>query len=160
MQPLPLLVAILFFILGIVGTVLPVLPGAALIWAGMFIYGLLTGFASLDIAFFVLQGMAVLLIVAVDYMAAAWGTRRFGGTRAAIWGAVVGLPLGILVLGPGGIIFGPFVGAFFGGLLAGLPPDRALSSSFGALIGLVGGLLLKLALEGVMIIWFFKNVLS
>ncbi len=160
MQPLPLLAASILFLLGIIGTFLPIMPGAVLIWAGMLVYGILTGFAGLDVSFFVLQGMAVLLVMAVDYMAAAWGTKRFGGTRKAAWGAVAGLFLGILTMGPAGVIFGPFLGAFLGELLAGLPPERALRSSFGALIGMVGGILLKLGIEAVMIFWFFKSILG
>ena len=160
MEPIPLVIAGILFLLGIIGTFLPVLPGPALIWAGVLVYGLLTGFAKLDFTFYVYQGLAVLLAMAVDYMATAWGTQRFGGTRRAVFGAAAGLFLGILFMGPGGLIFGPFLGAFLGELSAGIPPEKALRSSFGALIGLVGGLLLKLGIGGVMIFWFFKTILG
>ncbi len=71
MEPLPLAIAGILFILGIAGTFLPVLPGAALIWGGMLVYGFLTGFAQLDSGFYYLQGLVVLLILAIDYMAVA-----------------------------------------------------------------------------------------
>lgn len=160
MEIVPLLVASILFLLGIIGTFLPILPGAALIWGGMLVYGFLTGFARLDLTFFIVQGLAVLLIIGLDYVAAAWGTQRFGGTRRAAVGAAVGLLLGLVTMGPVGIIFGPFLGAFLGELTGGLPADKALRSSFGALIGLVGAIFLKLAIEGVMIYWFFKTVLG
>lgn len=158
MQPLPLILAILLFILGIIGTFLPVLPGAALIWLGMLLYGFMTGFANLPLEFYVLQGLAVILVMVVDYGAAAWGTKRFGGTRKAALGAALGLLLGLVVLGPAGIIFGPFLGAFLGEIIGGMPAERAWRSSFGALIGLVGGLFLKVGIEAIMIIWFFRNI--
>ena len=158
MQVLPLLVAIFFFLLGIVGTFLPILPGPLFLWVGMFAYGLMTGFENLTFGFYLLQGISVLLVMAVDYMATALGTRRFGGTKRATLGAVLGLFVGILTLGPAGIIFGPFLGALAGELLSGLPPERAIRSSFGALIGLLGGLFLKLGMEVVMIVWFFSAI--
>ncbi len=158
MQPLPLIVAGILFLLGFIGTFVPVLPGAALIWLGMLLYGFLTGFANLPLDFYLLQGLAAILVMAVDYVATAWGTKRFGGTRRAAWGAALGLFLGIVFLGPGGIIFGPFLGAFLGEVIGGLPANRAIRSSFGALIGLVGGLFLKVGIELVMVIWFFRAI--
>ncbi len=154
-----LIPTVILFILGILGMALPVLPGAALIWAGMFLYGVLTGFSSLGFAFYLLQGLAVLLAWSIDYFATALGTRYSGGSRTAVLGAVLGLFLGLFLLGPAGIIFGPFLGALAGELLRGTPADKALRSSLGALIGVVGGLLLKLLLAAAMIYWFFQQIL-
>ncbi len=159
MQPLPLIVALIFFLLGIIGTFLPILPGVFLIWVGMFIYGIMTGFEGLSFSFFFFQGMAALLVIVVDYMAVALGSKKFGGPKAASWGAAWGILLGFLVMGPAGIIFGPFLGALAGGFLVGLPLKRAIHVSFGALIGFLGGLVLKLAMEAAMIIWFFITLL-
>jgi len=151
-------IAILFFCLGIVGTIVPLMPGVILIWAGMLIFGILTGFPNLSPTFYLLQGLAVLLVIAVDYMAAAFGTKRFGGSKTSIWGAIIGLFAGVILLGPGGIIFGPFGGALIGELLHGFPLEKAIRSSLGALIGLLGGIFLKLAIETVMIFWFFQRL--
>lgn len=160
MQPLPLILAGILFLLGFIGTFVPVLPGAAFIWLGMLLYGFLTDFANLSLDFYVVQGLAAILVMGVDYAATAWGTKRFGGTRRAAWGAALGLLLGIVFLGPGGFIFGPFLGAFLGELIGGLPADRAIKSSFGALIGMVGGLFLKVGIELIMVIWFFRAILG
>jgi uncharacterized protein len=156
---LPLLTfPIILFVIGIIGTVLPLIPGVTLIWLGMLLYGFLTGFENLTISFFILQGLAALLVMAVDYVAAALGTKRFGGSKTAMWGAAFGLFLGIIVLGPIGIIFGPLLGALIGELLRGIPFERAILSSFGALVGLLGGIILKLLIEGVMIFSFFQRI--
>ena len=106
-----LLLAVVCFLLGLTGTVLPVLPGAILIYAGMLVYGLLTKFASLDATFFLLQGLALLLVFIIDFLAAAAGTRRFGGGKAAAWGAAVGTLAGVIFFGPLGLLAGPFLGA-------------------------------------------------
>jgi len=155
----PLLIAIVLFTLGVIGTLIPGLPGPVLIWLGMLVYGLMTGFEGLSVWFFIVQGLAALLVMAVDYAAAALGTKKFGGSRASILGAVIGLFAGIMILGPIGIVFGPFLGALVGEMIIGLPPDKALRSSVGALVGLLGGLFVKLSIEAIMILWFFKHIL-
>ncbi len=160
MSTTALIPTLILFLLGILGTVIPLLPGAALIWVGMLLYGLLTGFDGLTFNFYLLQGLAVFLFWGVDYFATAMGTRYSGGSRAAILGAALGLLAGLVTMGPPGIIFGPFIGAFLGEMISGTPLEKALRSSLGALIGLLGGLVLKFIIVGVMIFWFFKQILS
>ena len=154
-----LIPTLILFVLGVLGTIVPLLPGAALILVGMLLYGFLTGFEGLGLTFFILQGLAVLLVWGIDYLATAMGTRYSGGSRGAVWGAALGLLLGIVTLGPAGIIFGPFIGAYLGEMLSGTPTDKALRSSMGALVGLLGGLVLKLIIELAMIYWFFKLII-
>ncbi len=160
MSTTALIPTLILFMLGILGTVVPLLPGAALIWVGMLVYGFLTGFAGLDFTFYLLQGLAVFLLWGIDYLATALGTRYSGGSRGAIWGAALGLLLGLVTMGPAGIIFGPFIGALVGEMINGAPAEKALRSSLGALVGLLGGLVLKLSIEAVMIYWFFKQIIS
>lgn len=150
-----LILAVILFVAGLAGTVLPVLPGAPLILLGMIVYGLLTGFAHLTWSFFAGQAAAVGLTFLVDYLAGVWGVRRYGGSKAAFWGSLAGLLLGVPLFGPAGVILGPFLGAFLGELLAGRSPSRALHVGVGSLVGLLGGTVLKLAVELAMIAWFF-----
>ncbi len=158
MNLFPLIITIICFIAGIVGTVLPLLPGVTVIWAGMLLYGILTGFpAGLSLGFYFLQALAALLVMGTDYLAATLGVKGSGGSRAAVWGAALGLCLGIF-MGPAGIIIGPFLGALAGELLNGFPLDRALRSSFASLVGLLGGIIVKLGIEVAMIIWFLKRI--
>ncbi len=154
-----MILAVVFFTIGVLGTILPALPGAPLIWLGMLIYGFFVKFQNLPLVFFIGQGLAVLLIFLIDYLASIWGVRRYGGSREAVWGSILGGLLGILVLGPFGLIFGPFIGAVAGELYRRSPLDKALEVGFGTLIGFLGGAVLKLAIEAVMIIWFFMAVI-
>ncbi|WP_027364196.1 DUF456 domain-containing protein [Desulfotruncus alcoholivorax] len=150
-----LILAILFFIAGLAGSVLPVLPGAILIWLGMLIYGILTKFTTLNALFFVGQGLAVATTYSVDYFAGILGVKRFGGSRAAGYGSIAGTIVGMIFWGPAGLIFGPFIGAIAGEILSNKPLDRAIRSGWGTLIGLFGGTIAKLIIEILMIIWFF-----
>lgn len=152
-------IAIMFFAAGLAGTLLPVLPGAVLIWAGMLIYGVLTDFETLGALFFIGQGLAVALIQVLDYLAGVVGVKRYGGSRHAVYGSIIGAVAGIFVMGPAGIIFGPFIGAVIGEMLGPRRRlDVAVRSGVGTLVGLVGGTLLKLVIEIIMIIWFFLSI--
>lgn len=159
MEVSALVVASLFFLAGIAGTILPMLPGTPLILVGMFVYGYLTGFATLDAYFFVGQGVATALTFAVDYVATALGTRRYGGGKRAAFGAALGMLLGALVFGPIGLIIGAFVGAAATELLSGKQIDQARRAGIGALVGFVGAVVVKLIIVVVMIAWFFLRVM-
>ncbi|MCL6610951.1 MAG: DUF456 domain-containing protein [Peptococcaceae bacterium] len=158
MEVIGVIVAVLFFAAGLAGTFLPALPGAPLIWLGMLVYGLIAGFEKLSAGFFIGQALAVVLVFFIDYAANVWGVRRYGGSRAAVLGSLAGLVLGILFLGPAGIVFGPFVGAVAGELIAQKPLSSAVRSGTGSIIGMIGGLALKLVVEAGMIIWFFLAI--
>ena len=158
MELLPLILAIILFGVGILGTFLPILPGAILIWLGMFLYGFLTNFENLSVWFYIIQGLATILVTSVDYIATAVGAKRFSGSKASVWGATLGLFVGVIVMGPLGLIFGPFLGALSGEMLVSHSFDKSIRSSIGAVIGVVGGLFVKLAIEVVMIIWFFITI--
>lgn len=158
MSIIGMIIAVLFFIAGVAGTLLPALPGAPLIWLGMFLYGLIVDFNNLPWTFFVGQGLAVALIFFVDYFAGAWGVNRYGGSKEAVWGSVLGGVLGIFLMGPFGLIFGPFIGAVAGELYLKKPLEKAFRVGVGTLIGFLGGVILKLAIEIVMIVWFFIAV--
>ncbi|MBP7330912.1 MAG: hypothetical protein BWY65_00067 [Firmicutes bacterium ADurb.Bin373] len=158
MSIIGMIIAVLFFIAGIAGTVLPVLPGAPLIWLGMLLYGLIAGFHNLPWTFFLGQGLAVALIFFVDYFAGVWGVRRYGGSKEAVWGSVTGALLGLILMGPFGLIFGPFLGAVAGELYLKNTLEKAFRVGVGTLIGFFGGFVLKLAIEIVMIVWFFMAV--
>ncbi|MBU4532941.1 MAG: DUF456 domain-containing protein [Eubacteriales bacterium] len=159
MSTLAVGIAVLFFAVGAIGIVFPIIPGIALIWLGMLVYGFLTGFETLTLAFFLGQAVGVALAFVVDYAANVWGVKRFGGSKAALWGSVIGILFGVLLLGPFGVIVGPFAGALAGELLAGGSPSRAVQVGIGTLIGFLGGTVLKFGIATVMIIWFFTVIL-
>lgn len=151
-----LIVASIIFLAGLAGTVLPILPGELLIFTGMLVYGFFVDFrGGFNLLFFLGQGMAVLLVFLVDYFAGIWGTKKFGGSKAAVLGSVAGVLLGVITLGPFGIIIGPFAGAFIGEFIYNHDLEIALKAGLGTLVGFMGGTMVKLLIEVTMIIWFF-----
>lgn len=154
-----LALAVILFLLGLAGTVLPVLPGTILIYAGMILYGLLTGFRTLSANIYLLQGMALVLTFFIDFLAANVGTKRYGGSRFATWGIFIGAVAGIIFFGPFGFIIGPSCGAVIAELLFGRKSfEQAVQAGFGTLIGVLGGTALKFIIGILMIIAFFVAI--
>lgn len=152
------IVAIIFFLAGFFGTLIPILPGAPMIWAGMLLFGLITGFEKLDTVFYLLQAALALSVMGVDYLATALGSRYFGGSRAAIWGAVLGLIAGLFFI-PIGLLIGPFLGAVLLELLFTRKTAQSIRSGIGAALGFWCGFAVKLTIEAGMIYWFITRVI-
>ncbi|RYD06025.1 hypothetical protein N752_06375 [Desulforamulus aquiferis] len=119
-----LIVAGIFFAAGMLGTFLPVLPGAPLILIGMLIYGFFEQFANLTWQFFFRSVYSSTPCFRGGLSSGNWGVKRFGGSKHGIYGSLIGAVLGIFVLGPLGIILGPFLGAVVGELIAYKKPIR------------------------------------
>ncbi len=147
----------ILFLAGLAGTILPVLPGPALIWIGMLIYGLIAGFENIGPGFMAIQALLVLSIFGLDYFFSALGTRYFGGSKAALAGAAIGLVAGIFFF-PVGLVVGPFLGAALAELMVRRKTAQAIRSGVGATIGFWVALPVKLGLEAVMITWFILRV--
>lgn len=152
--------AAILFILGLVGTILPLLPGSPLILAGMVLYGAIASFEKLSTEFFIVQAIALGLTFAIDYAGTAIGAKKYGGSSAAALGAAIGLLVGPFVLSLPGIVIGPFAGALAAEALRGRDFRSAARAAFGTLVGLVGSTILKLVIEIGMIAWFLWTVLA
>ncbi len=150
-----LFLTITLFVLGLLGTLLPFLPGPFLIWLGVFVFGWAEGFVTVDVTHLVGQGILVGIVFAVDWVSSFIGVKRAGGSRASLAGAALGLPIGLVILGPLGFIIGPLAGAFLVEFFSRGDLGKALRISIGSLLGFLGGTLFKLIVGIVMIIWFF-----
>ncbi|HEX2931695.1 MAG TPA: DUF456 domain-containing protein [Candidatus Binatia bacterium] len=135
---------------GLLGLVLPVIPGAPLIFAGLLLAAWIEDFVY--VGFWTIAVLAVLAILTygVDLWATMFGAKKFGASKYAVIGAVLGSIIG-LFLGFPGVVFGPFIGAVAGELLAQKNLQQATRSGIGATIGLVLGAAIKLALAFAMI---------
>ncbi|MCI2425424.1 DUF456 domain-containing protein [Candidatus Acetothermia bacterium] len=159
MDWLGLLIALIIIFIGFAGLLLPILPGAPLILLGMVVYGLLAGFYELELGFWIGQSILVVLLYAVDYIAATVGVKRYNGSHLAIGGSIVGIAIGLFTLGFIGIIIGPILGAIAGEFLAKGSLERALKGGVGAFVGIAGSIIAKLIIGIVMIIGFLLVVL-
>ena len=157
MDVLLFILAGLFIVAGTAGSVLPVLPGVPLGYAGLLLLQL-TDRVQYSAAFLLAWAAVVVAIQVLDYYIPVWGTKRFGGTRAGTVGSTVGIVAG-LFLGPWGVVLGPFAGAVLGELLAGRTGREALRAGFGSFVGFITGTLAKLVVCGFFVFYYVKAVL-
>jgi len=153
-----LIIAMLFMLTGIVGCLVPVLPGPPLSYLGLVIVHF-TRFADVSQKLFIILGIIAVAVTVLDYIVPIWGTRHFGGSKYGARGATVGLVIG-LFLGPAGIIIGPFLGAFVGELIFKDDVKYALKAGFGSLLGFMTGVGLKLAASLLMTFYFVKVLIA
>jgi uncharacterized protein len=144
------LLAILLIVVGLAGVVLPVIPGAPLLFGGLVIAAWAEDFRYVGLWTLLALGFLAALTYGVDLWATMFGVKKFGASKRAVIGAVIGSIIGVF-LGLPGILFGPFVGAVIGELLARPDLHAATRAGLGATIGLVLGAALKLALAFTMI---------
>jgi uncharacterized protein YqgC (DUF456 family) len=149
------LIAGALVVIGLIGTVLPALPGLPLVFAGMLLAAWAGGFEQIGVATVVVLGLLTLASLAIDFWATALGAKRVGASRLAIIGAIVGTFAGLL-FGPVGIFVGPFAGALIGELLHGRrlgmgQLGHATKIGAGTWLGIVFGVVLKLTLAFAMI---------
>lgn len=140
----------LLFAAGLAGSVLPILPGPPLIFAGALIYAYATDWIPIGAGRLVILGVLAILAYLLSHLAAALGAKRFGGSWWAVAGALVGAVLGVF-LGPFGLLFGPVLGAIAGEFLRGGDLEESARSGIGALVGLAAGIAANLGLAVVMV---------
>ncbi|MEL6975198.1 MAG: DUF456 domain-containing protein [Bacteroidota bacterium] len=153
-------------LVGILGSFLPVLPGPPVSWLGLLLLHL-TDAVPDDWWFLGLTAAVAILVFVLDYIVPAMGTKKFGGSKAGMWGTVIGLLVAIFfpVLGVFGIVIWPFVGALVGEILNKADNKTALKAAFGSFIGFLTGTFLKFVLAIVFLglfiakAWEFRGAL-
>ena len=137
-----LILGFLLMLVGILGSFLPVLPGPPISWVGLLLLYLTKAIPD---NWWVLGITLViaLTITVLDYVIPAMGTKRFGGSKAGMWGTIIGLIIGLFLPIPGGFIIGAFLGAFVGELSNNIDQKRALKAAFGSFLGFLTGTFMK-----------------
>jgi hypothetical protein len=153
-----LALGIILMIIGIIGCLLPVLPGPPISFIGLILLHV-TKFGKFDPPTLIILGIITIVVTIIDLIVPVWGTRKFGGSKYGARGATVGLIIGVF-LGPAGIIFGPFIGAIIGELIFRDDMGYAVKAGFGSLLGFFMGVGLKLAASLVMTFYFVKELVS
>lgn len=135
---------------GVLGTILPALPGTPLIFGGILLVAWWGDFSVVGIVPVIVCGVLTLISVVIDFLATALGARRVGASRLAVIGALVGTIIGMFFLLPG-LIIGPFVGALCGEYMAQRDLRQAAKVGASTWIALVVATATKVALAATMI---------
>ena len=149
MEILLIITAIALLIVGILGAVVPVMPGPPLSWFGLFLLKFTSWGAAITWEWVIVFAIIMIIVSIIDYIVPIWGAKKFGGTKAGIWGAAIGVIAGILLmpLTIFSVILGPFIGAVFGEIIFGATTRQSLKAAVGTFIGFMFGMGLKLTVS-------------
>ncbi|MBR5832113.1 MAG: DUF456 domain-containing protein [Bacteroidales bacterium] len=163
-----ILIAIFMAVVGFVGAIIPGIPGTPLSFVGLL---LLFFIPEVDYSstFIWTMGLLAAIITVLDYVIPIYGTKKFGGTKMGVRGSTIGmivsiiiLPLLGIVIGPfgiGGIILGPFLGAYIGEIMAG-NSENAFRSAIGSFLGFLAGTFIKIVYGIVVLVYVVKDVVD
>lgn len=143
-------IAGILIVAGLIGAILPNLPGIPIMFGGMLLAAGVGHFQKIPVWVIVFLGVLAACSVVFDFIAATFGAKKYGASRAAAWGAFIGTIVG-LFFGIPGIILGPFVGAVIGQLASGSRAGQAARVGIGTWIGLLIGTAGKLAVAFMML---------
>ena len=138
---------------GLVGAIVPALPGIPLIFAGIWLISGVDRYHHLGLWWLLGIALVGTIGLTVDITAGALGAKRVGASQRAVWGALLGTVIG-LFLGLPGLLLGPFVGALLGELSAGNSLLRSTHVGVNTWIGLIFGTLVKLIASLMMVALF------
>lgn len=137
-------------VVGLAGTVLPVLPGTVLVWGGIVLGAWIDDFTRVSVTTVVVISVLGLLAWGLDYAAGLLGAQKVGASKLALAGAAIGTVVG-LFMGLVGVLFMPLVGAAAGEYLARNDQARAVKVGMATWIGIMVGLIAKVVLAFIMV---------
>ena len=161
MTPLEIF-AIVCAVFGIIGSIVPGLPGPPLSWVGLLLcyFAATKGDCMPVTTRFLLVWLIVTTVVTIlDYVVPAWFARKTGGHKQASWGALIGLFAG-MIFTPVGMVIGSLIGAFVGEFIfAEQDAANSVKAALGAFLGFMLGTGLKLIASGIMLFYVFSFIL-
>jgi len=153
------IVGLLLVILGLVGSVLPILPGPPLGFAGLLLMALVRHFSEpLTPILILVLALATLGVILFDYLLPVLMSKKYGASKWGVWGSVIGMIVG-LFFSPLGALLGAFVGAVVGEWIGHRRQRKALKAGVGVVLGSLLGTVLKLGLSGLML-WYSVRALA
>mgnify|MGYP003506634012 FL=1 len=146
---------IALFVIAFIGLVYPIIPSVIFLLGGFIVYGLFYGFGELPWWFWVIELLFVVLLFVADTISNLIGVKKFGGSKAGMWGSTIGLLIGPFVIPVAGIIAGPFIGAIIGELIVTRSNlQQAIQVGIGSVVGFLTSVVTKGIIQVVMIVIF------
>jgi uncharacterized protein YqgC (DUF456 family) len=150
-----LIIASILAILGIIGSIVPALPGPILGYGALILLYLSRGSDGITPVSLGVFGVFLGFVTLIGYVAPIWGARFSGASRRGVWGAVAGSILGLVLFMPLGLFLGAFLGAILGELSTGKDWSAALKAGIGTLLGSVMVIFLQTVFAIAMAGYFF-----
>lgn len=159
MEIIAWIIIILSFVIAFVGLIYPIIPSVLFILLGFIVYGMFFSFTELGWLFWSVEILFVILLFAADSISNLIGVKKFGGTKAGMWGSTIGLLVGPFIIPVVGILIGPFLGAVIGEFFVTKSEFKAaLKSGIGSLVGFLTSVVTKGVIQVIMIVIFFITI--
>ena len=147
MEILLLIVIGSLLLLGVIGCFIPIIPGPPISYCGLLVFHFYSSYLIEENILW-LMAFLVISVTIFDLWVQIYGVKKFGGTKRAVNGSILGLIIGIFFFSPFGIIIGPFLGAFIGARMEkNSDRNKAIKVAMGALMGFFVGTILKLSVS-------------
>ena len=149
-----LIIGFLLCLIGIVGSFLPIIPGPVTSWLGILLLNL-TSVVEFNLNFVLITLTVAISVGILDYLIPVLGVKKLGGTRSGQIGTTLGLIIALIILGPIGIIIGPFGGALLGEMSTKKSFQDSIKPAFGAFVGVVAGSVIKFMISLSFLFFYF-----
>ena len=149
-----LILGFLCCLIGIIGSFLPIIPGPVTAWLGILLLNL-TSVVEFNLNFILITLTVAVSVGILDYLIPILGVKKLGGTRSGQIGTTVGLIMALVILGPIGIIIGPFLGALLGEMTNNKSFSESLRPAFGSFIGVIAGSVIKFLISLSFMFFYF-----
>lgn len=148
----------LLLLAGFASCVIPILPGPVISYLALVVLSLARGWQTFSVAALVVLGSLAVLVTVLDNVLPLFTARKWGAGKAGIWGSVIGMLAGMLLLPPFGAIVGTFAGAVLGELLFGRKDGDSLKAGWGVFAGTMLAMAVKLAVSGAIAVFYIRAV--
>jgi hypothetical protein len=153
-----IILGLILAIVGLIGCVLPIIPGPVLSFISLIILSFIKDWEPFSAAFLIVMAGLMILVSALDYVVPSIGAKKAGASKTGIWLSIIGMVLGIFFFPPWGIFFGAFFGGVIGEVWAGREGKEALRVGWGILWGNMIGIGLKLAYSSMVMFFYIKEM--
>jgi len=144
---------IILSIAGIIGCIIPAIPGPPLNYTALLLLYLYDS-EAFSPTFLIITAIITIIITFIDYLLPIFGAKKYGVSKYGIWGSVIGMIFGIFFFPPFGMIFGLFIGAFVGEILFGKEQSEALKAGFISFVLSLTGIVIKLGVSIILTFYF------
>jgi uncharacterized protein YqgC (DUF456 family) len=154
LEGITIVIGSILMLLGLAGSILPILPGPPLSFIGLFLLALLKHFSPpLTPTLVIILAIVTIIVIVMDFIIPLMGAKRYGASKWGVWGSVLGMAIGIF-WSPFAMLVGAFIGAVVVEWLIGKKKGEALRAGWGVVMGTLFATILRLGVSGMMTYYF------